>query len=185
MQSELNECREIDIPQEVLTIWEKYQLKESLRRHCMKVMEVALNIAKGIKGIDIHAVKIGGLLHDIGWAVTHDPFKHFIEGAKILRKEGFPENIVLIVERHFGAGLTKHEAKRLGLPEKDYLPISLEEKVICHSDNLVHMDKERTFEEYLNRLDRMKRERPELRWLVEKSRERAKKLRDELDWHAG
>lgn len=94
MQSELNECREIDIPQEALKIWEKYQLKESLRRHSMKVMELSLNIAKRIKDIDIHVVKIGALLHDIGWAVTNDPFKHFIEGAKILRKEGFPENIV-------------------------------------------------------------------------------------------
>jgi len=143
-------------------------------------MEVALKISQHIRSIDIEAVKIGALLHDIGWAVTSDPFKHFIQGGEILRKEGFPEKIALIAERHFGAGLTKEEAKRLGLPEKDYLPNNLEEKVICHADNLVHLDKEGSFEQYLNRLDKMKKERPDLRWLIERSKERAKKLSEEL-----
>lgn len=172
--------QKLDIPENVFKIWGKYHLKEKIRRHSIKVMEVALKISEQIRGIDIEAVKIGALLHDIGWAVTDDPFKHFIEGAEILRKEGFPEKIVLIAERHFGAGLTKEEAKRLGLPEKDYLPVSLEEKVICHVDNLVHLDKERSFEQYLERLDNMERERPDLKWLIEKSKERAKKLSDEL-----
>lgn len=174
--------QKVDIPEDVLKIWEKYHLKENIRRHCIKVMEVALKISKHISGIDVDSVKIGALLHDIGWAVTDDPFKHFIKGAEILRREGFPEKIALIVERHFGAGLGSEEAKRLGLPNRDYLPISLEEKLVCHADNLVHGDKERGIEEYLNRLDKMGREQPEFRWLVERSKERAKRLSDEINF---
>jgi len=81
--------QKVDILEDVLKIWEKYHLKENIRRHCIKVMEVALKISKHISGIDVDSVKIGALLHDIGWAVTDDPFKHFIKGAEILRREVF------------------------------------------------------------------------------------------------
>ena len=171
-----------DIPADVFKIWEKYSLKENIRKHCIKVMEVALKIAQHVKGIDTEAIKIGALLHDIGWAVTNNPFEHFIEGAKILEKEGFSEKIVLIVERHFGSGLSKEEAKKLGLPEKNYLPLSLEEKIVCYGDNLVEGNKERSFEQYLNWLSKIEEKSPELKWLVEKTVERAKKLRDELTY---
>ena len=174
-----------DIPADVFKIWEKYSLKENIRKHCIKVMEVALKIAQHVKvnkEIDIEAIKIGALLHDIGWAVTNNPFEHFIEGAKILEKEGFSEKIVLIVERHFGSGLSKEEAKKLGLPEKNYLPLSLEEKIVCYADNLVEGNKERSFEQYLNWLSKIEEKSPELKWLVEKTVERAKRLRDELTY---
>ena len=146
----------------------------------MKVTEIALRLAQKIKGVNMEIVKIGALLHDIGRAITDDPFEHFLASAEILKKEGFPEKIVLIAERHFGAGLTKDEAKKLGLPEKDYLPVSLEEKIVCHADNLANGDKERTFEEYLCKLDELAKERADMKWLIERSKERAKRLNSEL-----
>ena len=42
-----------------------------------------------------------------------------------------------IIKRHIGAGISKEEARALGLPEDDYFPRSLEEKIVAHADNLV------------------------------------------------
>ena len=50
---------------------------------------------------------------------------------------GFDERLALIAERHIGAGITKEEAIELGLPPKDYLPVTLEEKIVAHADNLI------------------------------------------------
>ena len=47
-----------------------------------------------------------------------------------------------IIERHIGAGITKDEAKILGLPEKSYVPQTLEEKIVAHADNLISGTKE-------------------------------------------
>jgi uncharacterized protein (TIGR00295 family) len=81
-------------------------------------------------------VEAGSLLHDLGRCKTHS-IHHAVEGAAIAADIGLPDEIVSIIERHIGAGLAKAEAASLGLPEKDYLPETLEEKVVAHADNLV------------------------------------------------
>jgi uncharacterized protein (TIGR00295 family) len=77
---------------------------------------------------------------------------HAVEGAKILRKDGFDERIVKIVERHIGAGLTAKEAKEFGLPERDYIPETIEEKIVAMADNLVANDRIMDKKEYLESL---------------------------------
>jgi uncharacterized protein len=171
----------IKVPKEVLDLWNKYGLDEEARKHCIKVTEVALRIARSISfEVDENAVKLGALLHDIGRAVTHDRFHHFIASGEILRKEGFDEKIALIAERHFAAGLEKMEAKTFGLPEKDYLPITLEEKIVSLADNLVMGNRENTFEEFLRRLDEIAKEK-EFKWIVDRTRKRAIKLKEEVE----
>ncbi|MDO5834959.1 MAG: TIGR00295 family protein [Methanobacterium sp.] len=91
--------------------------------------------------VDLELVRKGAILHDVGRSKTNG-IKHAIVGAEILKKEGFPSEIIKIVERHIGAGITKEEALVLGLPPKDYLPITLEEKLVAHADNLIHGTKE-------------------------------------------
>ena len=81
-------------------------------------------------------VEAGALLHDIGRSKTHG-IKHGVKGAKIAKKLGLSENIIKIIERHIGAGLPAEEARKLGLPNRDFIPETLEEKIVCHSDNLV------------------------------------------------
>ena len=34
-------------------------------------------------------------------------------------------------------GIPKEEAVKVGLPEKDYIPETLEEKIVAHADNLI------------------------------------------------
>ena len=77
------------------------------------------------------------LLHDIGRINTHT-IKHAIEGADILKKLNYPEEIIKITIKHIGAGIPPKEAEILGLPPGDYIPYTLEEKIVAHADNLIN-----------------------------------------------
>jgi len=174
---------------DVVRLWNKYGLPEDVRRHCKAVAELAVKIASKIKergtDVDIEAVRLGALLHDIGRAVTHDPFEHFVKSAEILRKEGLDEKIVRIAERHFSSGLTAEEARKLGLPPKDYMPETLEEKIVSFADNLVFGDRTESFEKFIRRLEEIKREKPEIGWLADRGIERAKKMKEEIERLSG
>lgn len=114
--------------------------------HCLAVAAYAREIAIDIRNcsrekkaqvkIDIDLVYIGGLLHDIGRSRTHG-ISHAVEGAKIAIENGLDEKLINIIERHIGAGITEEEAVALGLPAKDYMPLTLEEKIVAHADNLI------------------------------------------------
>lgn len=99
-----------------------------------KSFEIAQRINKRQK-VDVNLCLIGGLLHDIGRSVRNDVY-HGIEGGKIARKKGFNEKIIRIIERHIGGGISEEEAKKLNLPSKEYLPETIEEKIVCYADKL-------------------------------------------------
>ena len=70
---------------------------------------------------------------------------------RVLRKEGFPRH-ARVCERHTGAGITREQIinQHLPLPEQDFLPETMEEKVICYADKFfskTHLDKEKTVEQ--------------------------------------
>ena len=72
-------------------------------------------------------------------------------GAELLRSEGFPRH-ARVCERHTGAGITKAQviAQNLPLPQQDFLPEMMEEKVICYADKFfskTHLDREKTIEQ--------------------------------------
>jgi uncharacterized protein len=118
--------------------------------HCKTVAEyarqIAINIRKntGKKGqpvdIDMDAVYLGGLLHDIGRSTTHG-IGHAVAGAAIAVENGLDDKLVNIIERHIGAGIPEEEAVALGLPKKNYIPVTIEEKIVAHADNLVFGNK--------------------------------------------
>lgn len=87
--------------------------------------------------INIHTAKIGGLLHDIGRAKTHG-IDHGIAGAHILKQKGIHPVFQRICERHVCAGIPAKVAKDIGLPEKDFIPVTIEEKIVCHADNITN-----------------------------------------------
>lgn len=104
--------------------------------HCQSVRDVAVRIAsKAHARMDL--VEAGALLHDIGRAKTHT-IRHGIEGARIAKSIGLSKELVQIIERHIGAGISADSAQSLGLPKKDYTPQTLEEKIVCHADNLLN-----------------------------------------------
>lgn len=133
--------------------------------HCRAVADYAKKIAINIREnathngqpvqIDIDAVFMGALLHDIGRSKTHG-IDHAVTGAKIALENGLDEKLVKIIERHIGAGIPKEEAKGLGLPEKDYVPVTIEEKIVAHADNLIFGTEIGTMDELIFNLRKKK-----------------------------
>lgn len=107
---------------------------EDVIEHCKAVSALAVRIARRC-GADEALVEAGALLHDIGRCSTHG-LDHAVEGARIASSLKLHPALVKIIERHIGAGISKEEAVRSGLPPKDYTPESLEEKIVAHADNL-------------------------------------------------
>ena len=58
---------------------------------------------------------------------------------------GLPVAVVRIVERHVGAGIPADEVEEMGLPPGEYVPVSLEEKLVCYADKLAKGDGEVEF----------------------------------------
>jgi len=136
-------------PKECIDILEKCGCSDSVIRHCKAVRNLAVVIAEKV-GADIELIEAGSLLHDIGRSKTHGIF-HAVEGVKIAKKLDLSENIIKIIERHIGAGISKKVAKELGLPEKDYIPITIAEKIVCHADNLIDNCKRQNIEKEVER----------------------------------
>jgi uncharacterized protein (TIGR00295 family) len=127
-------------------------------QHGKAVQNAALVIAKEIHEqghtVDLDVIAVGSILHDIGrfWYPPgkKDEIKHGVKGAEILRKEGHCQ-LARIAERHIGVGLTKEEIRRqhLPLPEKDFVPETIEEKIITYADNLIAGDRIATVREVI------------------------------------
>lgn len=134
----------IPTPEECVEILKKNGCSRSVINHCKAVRNVAVKIAARANA-DVKLVEASALLHDIGRSKTHG-IRHAIEGAKIIKKIGLSKKIVRIIERHIGAGLPVDEAKILGLPAKEYMPKTLEEKIVCHADSLIENSKKQNIE---------------------------------------
>lgn len=119
-----------------LKILKQEETPENVIEHSKAVYKKAMVIAANFKNADKDLIKKGTLLHDIGRSKTHG-ISHAVEGAKIVKQYGYPEEVQNIVERHIGAGITEEESVKLGLPKKSYIPQTIEEKIVAHADNLL------------------------------------------------
>ena len=138
------------------------ELKDLLILHSEQVRDRALKV------LDLHPeweasgiarrqfIAEASMLHDIGIIYCDAPRIHclgphrYIEhgylGAELLRSEGLPEH-ALVAERHTGTGIMLEQVIReeIPIPERDYCPQSLEEKIICYADKFYsksHPDRE-------------------------------------------
>jgi uncharacterized protein len=127
--------------------------------------------AKGHE-INPELIYLGAVLHDFGRCCTHE-ISHAVEGFKLAKARGIESEVSEIIKRHIGAGISKEEARNLGLPEDDYFPRSLEEKIVAHADNLVKGTKRITIEERIALMRRNK--------VSKKIIKRVKKLAEEVD----
>ena len=161
---------------EGIDLLKKAGCSQDVIEHCLAVFGFAMYLAAKILvngyEIDIDTVAIGSLLHDIGRSITHS-IEHAYIGADMLRKQGIDEKIVRVVERHIGAGIPAEEAKNLGLPAKDFIPETIEEKIVACADNLIAHDRRMSIEEALEEFkERLGANHPAV--------ERAKKLYEEV-----
>lgn len=125
---------------EALNLLVKAGCSPNVVEHCKRVSAFAVKIAKACQkkqsNVDVKLVEISALLHDIGRSKTHS-INHALEGGKIARGFNLPESVALIIERHAGGGISKEEAKKLEWPARDYLPKTLEEKIVCYADKRI------------------------------------------------
>jgi uncharacterized protein len=137
-----------------MRLHQKYRSGVYIVRHCQAVAMAALLLAQEFKRkgvtVDIDAVVAGALLHDIGRSRIQT-VRHGLEGAEILEKEGVDRMVVEIVQRHVGAGISADEARKLGLPDRDYVPHTLEERIVCFADKMVDAERVRPFGEEVHR----------------------------------
>ncbi len=135
--------------EEALKLHRKHGSNERILEHCRTVAKVSKVLASGMRGkgkpVDEESVVAAALLHDIGRNRSHT-VSHGVEGALLLKEEGVDEVVVEIVRRHVGAGISASEAKKLGLPDFDYLPKTLEEVIVCFADKMVDGAMVRPFE---------------------------------------
>lgn len=141
---------------------EEQALRHIYMVHCQLVTARALKICDlhPELGMDRRFVEEAAMLHDIGICRCDAPSIHchgtepyLIHGrigAEMLREEGY-ERHARVCERHTGAGLTRDQIvkENLPLPHQDFLPETLEEKVICYADKFyskTHVDREKSLE---------------------------------------
>lgn len=149
---------------------EDNEQKRMLLSHSRDVADMALAIADRHPelNIDRRFLEEAAMLHDIGILHTHAPsihcngtehyIRHGVIGAQMLRDEGLPRH-ALVCERHTGTGLTREQIERqnLPLPHQDFVPVSIEEQVICYADKFYsksHPDVEKSPEQALKSVGR-------------------------------
>jgi uncharacterized protein len=159
--------------EQAIELLRKNNCPTKIINHCEAVAKLALEIAcklaaKGIK-VDLKLVEAGALLHDIGRTKSHN-VDHGVAGAKILESEGFPEELVKVVKRHVGGGITAQEAEKFGWPKDTYEPATLEEKIVSYADKLIDGSKKVPIDMEIERLEVEHKE----------AAERVRKLHEEI-----
>ena len=160
------------IPDEkqVAALHKKYGSTKRIVTHCKSCAWISRMLAQraSAKGspVDEKAVVAGALLHDIGRTQVQDA-SHGQVGAAILEREGVDPAVANIVRRHVGAGISREEATKLGFPEGEYVPQTLEEKIVCFADKMLDGEKARPFEEEVKRFVRKGHDVERLRRLKE------------------
>ncbi len=149
---------------------EDNELRHILLVHSRAVADKALAIADCHPelSLDRQFIEEAAMLHDIGIVRCNAPgiqcfgtepyICHGRIGADMLRAEGFPRH-ARVCERHTGAGITRSQIieQKLPLPEQDFLPETMEEKVICYADKFfskTHLDEEKTIEQAIASLSK-------------------------------
>ena len=123
------------------------EIQYLLVKHSEQVKNKALSIARKHKEIqfDLQFIEEAAMLHDIGIFLCAAPriycqgpnqyIQHGFLGADLLRAEGLARH-ALVCERHTGVGISLEmiEHNKLPLPNRNLMPLSLEEQLICYAD---------------------------------------------------
>lgn len=152
-------------------VYTKLECSDYIIQHSKVVYQRSKDITKYHENVDLELIKCGCMLHDVGRTITND-IRHAYLGADLLRKLNIDEKICLITQKHIGAGIPPNEAKLLKLPNLDYMPNTLEEKIVAHADNLVHGTKKVDLEFVIEKWNNKN--------MNQESIERLKKLHKEL-----
>ena len=144
-------------PQTALKLLSETGCSNKVIAHCKAVSALAVKFAETCKNkglpVNVELVEVGALLHDIGRSKTHG-VTHAVVGVEIAKSLNLPKPIISIIECHVGGGIAADEAEKLGLPVKDYFPVTLEEKIVSYADKLIEGSRVVPIERTLNQFSR-------------------------------
>lgn len=96
-------CGVYDLPLELLPIIGRYRFRTSygqnLAQHTIEETKIGIQVAEEV-GADVEVVRRGCLLHDIGKVVTDKEGTHVHLGVDLLKRYGFPKEVVATVAEH-------------------------------------------------------------------------------------
>jgi uncharacterized protein len=108
--------------------------------HCTSVTDYAVDLAAKLESkgqhVKVDLVEAGGILHDLGRCKTNT-VDHGVVGGQFADELGLPQEVVDVIKRHVGAGITEQEAQAMGWPKDNYVPQTLEEKIVCYADKRI------------------------------------------------
>lgn len=97
------ECKVYNLPTELLKLIGRYKFRTSygqnLALHTIEETKIGVSIAYEI-GANLDTVRLGCLLHDIGKVVTDEEGTHVEVGVSVLKKYGFPKEVINAVAEH-------------------------------------------------------------------------------------
>jgi len=97
------ECGVFNLPIEIIKMIGRYRFRTSygqnLGIHTIEETKMGVAIAQEL-GLDVDVVRLGCLLHDIGKVVTDEEGTHVTVGVNLLKKHGFPKEVVNCVAEH-------------------------------------------------------------------------------------
>ena len=97
------ECGVYNLPTDILKIIGRYRFRTSygqnLGIHTIEETKIGIAVASEIKA-NVEIVRLGCLLHDIGKVVTEEEGTHVEAGVSVLKKYGFPKEVVACVAEH-------------------------------------------------------------------------------------
>lgn len=147
MQRSPHGYRQMNAEELLFEIAGQFPCYDILHTHSRCVCHKATELAqKSGVPVDLGFVQDACWLHDIGICQvnapsiqcfgTEDYMCHGIAGAQMLRQRQL-EALARVCERHIGVGLTREDivSQNLPLPPRDFLPETLEEKLVCYADN--------------------------------------------------
>jgi uncharacterized protein len=142
--------------EQAILLLQQHGCSKRVIAHCLAVEKLASETAtklaaKGFQ-VDLQLVQAGAILHDLGRCQNHT-VNHAIVGAQLAKEAGLPVEIVNIIKRHVGGGISLQEAKAFGWPEDVYKPTSLEEKIVSYADKLIGQSKRLSIEVEIKKLE--------------------------------
>ena len=126
---------------EALELLNEYRVDQKIIEHSKVVYKKALELAekiiqKGKTTVNMDLISAGALLHDIG-RYNENSIRHGVIGGDLLRKLGYSPELARIIERHVLCGISKNFAKNFDFPDREFIPETIEELIICYADKMV------------------------------------------------
>lgn len=97
------EVGEFNLPTDLLKMLGRFKFRTSygqnLGLHTIEETKIGMSIARELNA-DVEAVRLGGLMHDIGKVATDDEGTHIQKGVEIAKRFGLPKKVVAIIAEH-------------------------------------------------------------------------------------